>query len=272
MNIEFELPSAGKSYSKIAQFTELKLKHQKHLARFSDENLPNVLRYEAAKEILQDTLAIEGLSDFNNLYCFDFDSLLLQIRLVEIPESRTFQFSWECACKDHEDNNSNEGFFDLSSIKTTPWDGTKFNVGEYSFDFMRLGDFIEIQRMVANSVHEAQQEIDAAVKKLTENKDVNDIRVEFEIRKLKRNKIYTEEINKYVDYRLASLLIMKAETTLEERKNIIENIPYKQRIKLAEMVGKLESFGIQRVITQKCSRCGREAAIKLPFREFIKFV
>jgi len=261
MNTQFELPSNGKKYDRIAEFTCLEMRHHKHLATYGDVALPFSVRFSAALEVLVDTVKIKGLTDFNELYIIDFDALMLQIKMLEIPNSKEFSFSWECGCKDeHDVNTVNDGLIMLNELKLVMYDNAIFRVGEREFDFITTGNWIAVQQVVEDASKAKLQQLS----QLPEGTDVNVM--------LERLRVKREELNTLFEKKLAASLKSSVPLTMEEREAITGHLPYKYREELKAVLIAIDSYGFQKYIVQKCRLCAKEAHVMLPFQQILKFV
>jgi hypothetical protein len=267
MITQLELPSNGKKYGKLANFTTLKIKHFRHLSRFSDQGLSLAMRFSGAVDVLNDVIKIEGVTDITELYMIDFDALMLQLRILEMPESAEYHFVWNCDAdaeseEDETKLHPNEGTLVLTDLigSTKFYDNAVFRVGNKEFDFITVKDWLEVQEVVSKQTAEKMQ--------IIQQLKANDPNFD---EKWERVKIKVAELDVLFVKKLAAALKTELKLTLSEREQIVEDMDFKQSKALQSMLAQAESYGVQKYVVTKCEQCGREVRVLIPFQSVIKF-
>jgi len=240
------LPTNGSIYGNEALFTGIKMKHQKHLAKFQKKEMPRAIKYEAMVEVFQEVVAIEGLEKMSNLAVVDFDFLAVAIRMASIPEGNLYTFGWECDC-----GVENTDILDLSELVPIPYDGKEFRVDKHKFTFLRVGDLAEILARTEEMKNNLPE-------------DVNSVAYDEAL-----DDLFMEEVK----LRAAACLITERSTTLDERFEMVENdFDYQWYVPIKQMIGRMMSYGLPATMKKTCSKCDQEVSLRIPFREITTFI
>jgi len=252
MNIQFPLPSNGRKYGKVADFSGLEMRHFEHLSTFSQGDLPESTRFSAVIEALSDTMKIDDLPDLFGLYSIDFDALIVHARCMERPEAREFMYAWSCSrCKAAgKENYSHNATLNLGKIPITNVDDVEFHLGEYTFDFITVGGWLEVWDYLHANMWDIFEHLDGAE------------RLQAEAKCLEKTTVA----------RLAAQVKLALPVSFGERLNLMEKLPLRYRPDVIKMLANMDNnYGLRRYDSPKCSNCGKVVRIQIPFHEIVTF-